>query len=169
MMTRHRYQQLTATIKKPTWDRRLRKLLSIISCAIYIRKLISATTMARDAHGLDLYLGTQLHSYRMSPNKDPACFCLLFWKVCFGASLAKLGVLKKIIQFLQWLQLVGGGKLQRLTYLLHGTDRYSVIISSISSLMLYSLTYMGLPVQRWNKGKEIFSRGKSCTKKQMVY
>lgn len=33
------------------------------------------------------------------------------------------------------------------TYLLHGTDQYSVTISSVSPLVLYSLTYMGLPAQ----------------------
>lgn len=155
MMTKHRYQQLTATIKKPTWDGRLRKSLSIISCTIYIWKLIPETMLARDAHGLGLYLGTQLHSYRIPPNKGPVCLCLLFWKAClwFGARLAKLGVLKKIIQVLQWLKLLGRGKLQKLTYLLRGTDQYSVTISSVSPLVLYSLTYMGLPAQWQDKEK----------------
>lgn len=170
MMTKHRYQQLTATIKKPTWDGRLRKSLSIISCTIYIWKLIPETMLARDAHGLGLYLGTQLHSYRIPPNKGPVCLCLLFWKAClwFGGRLAKLGVLKKIIQVLQWLKLLGRGKLQKLTCCM-------VQISTVSLFPLYHHLCF-IPLRIWaclhsdrTRKKKIFSTGKSCTKKQMVY
>jgi len=49
MMTKRRYQQPAATIKKPASDRRLRKLLSTISYTIYIWELISATRTARNA------------------------------------------------------------------------------------------------------------------------
>lgn len=39
-MTKCRYQQLTAAVKEIAWDGRLRKLLSIIPCTIYIWNLV---------------------------------------------------------------------------------------------------------------------------------
>lgn len=46
--------------------------------------------------------------------------------------------------------------MQKLTYVLHGTDQYSVITSSVSSLVLYSLTYMGFTAQQRDNEKKIF-------------
>lgn len=40
------------------------------------------------------------------------------------------------------------------TYVLHGTDQYSVITSSVSSLVLYSLIYMGFTAQQWDNEKK---------------
>lgn len=41
--------------------------------------------MARDAHDLGLYLGTQLHSFRIPPNKGPLhAFAFSSEKPAFG-------------------------------------------------------------------------------------
>lgn len=46
---------------------------------------------------------------------------------------------EKIVCFLQWFQLLEIGKLQKLTYLLHGRDQYSAIMSYVSSFAFIAL------------------------------
>lgn len=108
--------------------------------------------MAREICGSGLCLGTWLHSYRIPPNKGPACLYLLICKAClwFEASSAKLGILKTKNLFFTAVMTTGERKIAK-PYFMNGT----VIFPSVSSLVPCSLIYACTAI---NKKKTQFFR-----------